>query len=105
LQHAGGWQQWFFGGMAVIISGAFLIWLFYLPANNTGTAIGLSLVIAGALGNLIDRVLLGYVIDFIQLHAAGWYWPAFNIADSAICIGGLLLVLTLGKSEKTVVTS
>lgn len=102
LHDAGGWQHWFFGAMAIIISISFLIWLLYLPAHSNCTAIALSLVIAGALGNFIDRVLLGYVVDFIQLHAASWYWPAFNIADTAICVGGFLLVLYSGKSSKTV---
>ncbi|CAN5404220.1 signal peptidase II [soil metagenome] len=102
LQNAGGWQQWFFSGIAIIVSVGFLIWLLRLPPKHPGTAIALSLIIAGAIGNLLDRVMHGYVVDFIQLHAADWYWPAFNVADSAICIGGFLLVLFISESEKVV---
>lgn len=91
LAGAGGWQRWFFTAIAVAISAGILIVL-RGHAGNRLFAAALALVLGGALGNLHDRVSLGYVVDFVQLHAAGYYWPAFNVADSAICVGvGLLL--------------
>ena len=91
LAGAGGWQRWFFTAIAVAISAGIVVVL-RGHAGNRLFALALALVLGGALGNLHDRVTLGYVIDFVQLHAAGYYWPAFNVADSAICVGvGLLL--------------
>jgi signal peptidase II len=91
LAGAGGWQRWFFAAIAFAISIAIIVVL----RGHTGNrlfALAIALVLGGALGNLYDRVTLGYVVDFVQLHAAGYYWPAFNVADSAICVGvGLLL--------------
>jgi signal peptidase II len=90
LADAGGWQRWFFTGIAVAISLALLV---LLPRQkNDWVAAGMALVLGGALGNLWDRVTLGKVVDFVQLHAAGYSWPAFNVADSAITVGVLLLL-------------
>ena len=91
LAQAGGWQRWFFTAVAVGIS-ALLLWMLRKPGNATSLSCGLALVLGGALGNLYDRVMLGYVVDFVQLHAAGYYFPAFNVADSAITVGVVLLV-------------
>ena len=91
LAEAGGWQRWFFTAVAVGIS-ALLIWMLRKPGTGTLLSFGLALVLGGALGNLYDRVTLGKVVDFVQLHAAGYYWPAFNVADSAITVGVVLLV-------------
>ena len=91
LANAGGWQREFFIVVTLVITSG-LLWL--LKSNEYNRLLGgaISLVIGGALGNLFDRVVHGHVIDFIQLHVAGYYWPAFNVADSAICIGAGLLV-------------
>lgn len=87
-----GWQRWLFSVLAIAVSG----WIAFEIRRNPGErllALALSLVMGGALGNVIDRIRFGAVVDFIQWHAAGYYWPAFNIADSAICIGAALLVI------------
>jgi signal peptidase II len=91
LAHAGGWQRWFFTAVAVGIS-VVLVWMLRKPETNALLSCGLALVLGGALGNLYDRVTLGYVVDFVQLHAGGWYFPAFNVADSAISVGVVLLI-------------
>ncbi|HEX4333665.1 MAG TPA: signal peptidase II [Usitatibacter sp.] len=90
LAGAGGWQRWFFTAIAVAISAAIVV---LLPRQrDPWMAAALALVLGGALGNLYDRLTLGRVVDFVQLHAGGYYWPAFNVADSAITVGVLLLV-------------
>ena len=94
LAGASGWQRWFFILLALAVSVAIIIWLRYLPRlQHRWRAPALALVLGGALGNVIDRVWHGYVIDFIQLHYHGWYFPAFNVADSAITIGAIMLIL------------
>ena len=75
-------------------------WLRKLRADATQNAVGLSLILGGAIGNLIDRALYGHVIDFIDWHYAGWHWPAFNIADSAILVGAVLVVLAGLRGDK-----
>ncbi|MDD3609614.1 MAG: signal peptidase II [Halothiobacillaceae bacterium] len=94
LASAGGWQRWFFTLIALAISIALVIWLWRLPARERLTGAALALVLGGALGNLIDRVLYGYVVDFIDVYYGSWHWPAFNIADSAITVGVALLLWT-----------
>ena len=91
LANAGGWQREFFIVLTLTIS-LVLIWMLRSNHTHRVLAIALSLVIGGAFGNLYDRVLYGHVVDFIQWHLAGYYWPAFNVADSAICIGAGLLI-------------
>jgi len=93
LSEAGGWQRWFFAFMAFAISIVLTIWLYRLKRNEILLAFALSLVLGGAIGNLIDRVAYGYVIDFLDVYYQTWHWPAFNIADSAICIGVFLMLL------------
>ena len=94
LSNAGGWQRWVFIGLAVAVSAAILVWLRRLPAKGQALlAAGLSLILGGALGNVIDRVIHGHVIDFIRVHYEEHYFPAFNVADSAITIGAALIVL------------
>jgi len=101
LSDAGGWQRWFFTIIALVISAVIFIWIRRLNSDQQLQAIGLSLVLGGALGNVIDRVLLGHVVDFIQIYYKQWYWPAFNIADSAISIGVVLLIFdSLRSSHK-----
>lgn len=92
LADAGGWQRWFFVVLTVVITVFLLRWLRGLPAEQRGLAVAIALVIGGAVGNLIDRVQYGYVIDFLDFHAMGWHWPAFNVADSAITVGALILM-------------
>ena len=94
LADAGGWQRWFFMVLAIVISGVLLVWISRLKADERLTAISLALILGGAIGNVIDRVLLGHVIDFIQVWLGSYPWPAFNIADSAISIGAVILILS-----------
>jgi len=91
LAGAGGWQRWFFVGVTVAVS-AVLLAMLRRSGGNRLLAAALALVLGGAAGNLWDRLTLGHVVDFIQLHAAGYYWPAFNVADSAITVGVALIL-------------
>jgi len=91
LATAGGWQRWFFAAVTVVI-GIGILWMLRRQHAQRLVSTALALVLGGALGNLWDRLTLGHVIDFLQLHAAGYYWPAFNVADSAITVGVVLLV-------------
>lgn len=93
LSTAGGWQRWLFVGLALVICAFILHWLRSLPRIARLTPLALSLILGGAVGNVIDRLRTGAVVDFIDFHAGGWHWPAFNVADSAICAGAALLVL------------
>lgn len=94
LAGASGWQRWFFILLALAVSVALIIWLRYLPRRQfRWRAAALALVLGGALGNAIDRIWHGYVIDFIQFHYHAWYYPAFNLADSAITVGAAMLIL------------
>lgn len=101
LSDQGGWQRWFFTAIAAVVSLVLVVWIAKLGVANRWESTALSLVLSGAVGNLIDRVQLGYVVDFISLHYDDHYWPAFNIADSAICIGVAMLLLDMlrPKSE------
>jgi len=92
LSDAGGWQRWFFTIIAVLISCVLAVWLARNNKTQLKLNLALSLVLAGAIGNLIDRSIYGYVIDFFHLYYQNWHYPAFNIADSAICIGAALLI-------------
>ena len=93
LADAGGWQRWFFIGLAAIISIGLFIWILRLSAKQRWLGIALALILGGAIGNLIDRIIYGYVIDFIDFYYQQWHWPAFNIADSAISIGVFMLLI------------
>jgi len=99
LADQGGWQRWFFTLVAFIASIVFAVWLAKTPKNQTILSIALALMLSGAMGNLIDRVLFGYVIDFIDFHWAGYRFPAFNIADSAIFLGAVLMVFDSFKKD------
>ena len=92
LSDHSGWQWWLFTGVAVLVSGGLLVWLSRLPSAQWVLCLPLALVLAGAIGNLVDRVRLGYVVDFIQVYWRDWSWPAFNIADSAITVAAVWLV-------------
>jgi signal peptidase II len=93
LSEAGGWQRWFFAGLAFVISIVIAVWLARLKQHETLLAVALSLVLGGAIGNLIDRLAYGYVIDFLDVYYQTWHWPAFNIADSAITLGVILMLV------------
>ena len=91
LAGAGGWQRWFFVGLGAVAT-VFITVMLRRHGQQTLFATALSLILGGAIGNVIDRLLHGYVVDFIQVHAGGWYFPSFNIADSAISVGAVLLI-------------
>ena len=98
LAGAGGWQRWMFTGIAVVVSVVFVVWIKRLPTTEKWQAVALSLILGGALGNVIDRLRFGYVVDFLDVYYQRWHWPAFNVADSAITVGVvILLIVTLGK--------
>ncbi|MCC5793743.1 MAG: lipoprotein signal peptidase [Chromatiales bacterium] len=93
LAGASGWQTWLFSGIAVLVSGGIVWWLRQLPPQGQRVvALGLALVLGGALGNLVDRLMYGYVVDFLLFFIGDWSWPAFNVADSAITCGVVLLL-------------
>lgn len=102
LADAGGWQRWFFASIALIATLVIIAWLLRLRAERM-VALALALILGGAVGNLWDRLTLGHVVDFLDFHWAGYHFPAFNVADSAITVGAILLIvdmfLTREKSE------
>lgn len=93
LSDAGGWQRWLFTGLASVVTLVLIVWLFRLSTREKLTAAALGLIIGGAVGNLIDRIMHGYVVDFIDVYYREWHWPAFNLADSAITCGVILLLI------------
>jgi len=95
LSSAGGWQRWFFMGVSIVVSLFFFVWMVRLPVTVWLVRYSLAFIIAGAIGNLVDRVLLGYVIDFISVHWEHHHFPAFNVADSAITLGAMLMILDI----------
>ncbi len=100
LNDAGGWQKWFFA--AISITAAIVItYLIKKHSSQKLFCLGLALVLGGALGNLYDRITLGYVVDFLNFHISNHYWPAFNVADSAISVGVALLLLDSFKKPQT----
>lgn len=92
LASASGWQRWMFTGIGVAAT-IFIVWMLRSHPGQKLFSFALSMILGGAVGNVVDRLLHGYVVDFLQFHWAGWYFPAFNIADSAITIGAACLVL------------
>jgi signal peptidase II len=101
LAEAGGWQRWLLTGLALIVSVIIVVWLSRLKTvEHRWLAIALALVLGGAIGNLIDRIIYGYVIDFLDLYYKMWHWPAFNVADSAISIGAVMLLIDAIRGEK-----
>jgi signal peptidase II len=101
LADQGGWQRWFFTAIAAIASIVFIVWLAKTPKSQRLLSIAFALMLSGALGNLIDRVLFGYVIDFLDFHWAGYRFPAFNVADTVIFIGAALMILESFISEQS----
>ncbi len=106
LSQSGGWQRWFFVVLAVVVSGFIVRWIYSLPKGDRWLAVALSLILGGAVGNVVDRIYLGYVVDFIDVYYVAdsclpffyanggqCHWPTFNIADSAIFVGAVMLVV------------
>jgi len=104
LAEAGGWQRWFFVAVAVVVSGVLLVWLKRTPRQFWWLGMALALILGGAVGNLYDRAVHGYVVDYISVHYGGYYFPAFNLADSAITAGAIILIVDMlflsGGGEK-----
>jgi signal peptidase II len=102
LSDEGGWQRWFFIGISVVVSVCLTVWLYRMKPNEKWLALAIALILGGAIGNnLIDRVIYGHVVDFIQVYYDTWYFPSFNIADSAITVGTvLLLILTFFEKDE-----
>jgi len=92
LANAGGWQRWFFTGIG-IAAAIFIVWMLKSHHGQKLFSFALACILGGAIGNVIDRTLYGYVVDFLDFHYAGWHFPTFNIADSTITIGAVCLIL------------
>ena len=105
LAQSSGWQRWFFTILGLAAS-LYILWLLRKNQSDKILSWALSLILGGALGNVLDRIMFGAVVDFIDLHYGNWHWPAFNIADSAICMGAALIVFSelrksFGKSPQS----
>ncbi|MGB1109963.1 MAG: signal peptidase II [Gammaproteobacteria bacterium] len=103
LADAGGWQRWFFTILAVVMVAILLRWLKQLPKEAPWSAAAITLIIGGAIGNVVDRATMGYVVDFIDVYYDRYHWPAFNIADSAITAGVVILIFLMltGREQAT----
>jgi signal peptidase II len=92
LAGASGWQRWFFVGLGAVAS-VFIVWMLKKHPGQKLFCFAVTMIMGGAIGNVVDRLLHGYVVDFIQVHYGGWYFPSFNLADSAITLGAICLIL------------
>ena len=101
LSGAGGWQRWLFVALAIAVSAFIVAWLRGLPRTERWVACALALLLGGALGNLWDRLVHGVVVDFVDVYYGAYHWPAFNVADTAICIGAGMLLASMARPEKT----
>lgn len=103
LSDAGGWQRWFFTGLAIVISALLVLWIARGHGKRQRETFALAFILGGALGNLYDRIDLGYVVDFIVIHYRDYFWPAFNLADAAITLGAFILIadMLLTKEKKS----
>ena len=95
LSDAGGWQRWFFTIVALVVSAVLVVWIARVASTRKLEAFGLTMILGGAIGNVYDRIVLGHVVDFIVVHYEDYYWPAFNLADSAITLGAILLIIDM----------
>lgn len=98
LSNAGGWQRWFFTSIAIVVSGMLVVWIARV-AHRKREAFALAMILGGAIGNVYDRITLGKVVDFIVVHYEQYYWPAFNLADSAITLGAIVLIADMFLSK------
>ena len=98
LSGAGSWHRWFFAGFSIVMSLILIVWLIRIPVKAKLQSAAISLILGGAVGNLYDRAVLGHVTDFIDVYYKNHHWPVFNLADSAICIGAILLLIDLCKN-------
>jgi signal peptidase II len=107
LASAGGWQRWFFVAIAVAVTALVCVWLKRMPRQGHGwLAASLALIVGGAIGNVIDRVFRGHVVDFLSVHWERWFFPAFNVADSAITVGAVILLIESfyeGRRKKKII--
>jgi signal peptidase II len=101
LSDASGWQRWFFTGIAFVICSLLIYWMRKSSAEDKITNIAYAAIIGGAIGNVFDRLVHGFVIDYLDFYWGHYHWPAFNLADAAICIGAALIVLEGFKADKT----
>lgn len=92
LANAGGWQRWFFTGIGVVAA-LFMLWMLRSHAGQKLFSLAIALILGGAIGNVVDRLLHGYVVDFLDFYWGGWHFPAFNVADAGISVGAALLIL------------
>ena len=99
LSNTGVWHVWFFTIFSAVMSVFLLIWLIRIPTNQILSAYGIALIFGGAIGNLIDRLIHGHVIDFLDFYFATYHWPVFNVADTAISLGAMLLALSLIRNQ------
>lgn len=95
LNDAGGWQRWFFTIVSAVVSTVLVVWLYRMSQRERWLSLSIALILGGAVGNLIDRIIYGHVVDFIQVHYAGSYFPSFNIADAAISCGTVVLLVLM----------
>jgi signal peptidase II len=100
LSDAGGWQRWLFSALAIGISGLLVYWLSRIPRHDWRQALPFALIIGGALGNLVDRIRYGHVVDFVDWYVGSYHWPAFNVADAAI-VGGAISLAVFGFSTRS----
>ena len=101
LSDQAGWQRWFFAAIAFFVSGLLLFWMSKLPATEKWNNIAYAMIIGGALGNVFDRLVHGFVVDYLDFFWGSYHWPAFNLADSTICIGAAMIILDGCFSSKS----
>ncbi|MCH9716333.1 MAG: signal peptidase II [Gammaproteobacteria bacterium] len=99
LAESGSWHTWFFSGFSALVSIGLIVWIIRLAPKLFTQMLALALILGGAVGNLIDRIRLGYVIDFLDVFYKTHHWPVFNLADSAICIGGVWLAILWAREK------
>ena len=100
LSDASGWQRWFFVSLAIVVVIVLFSWVWRMRADERLHAISITLILGGAIGNLIDRLLHGYVVDFLDVYYGSYHWPIFNIADSAITVGVVVLIIDMFINQK-----
>lgn len=100
LSDQAGWQRWFFTAIAFVVTGLLAFWMRRLPVSDKWNNIAYALIIGGAVGNVFDRVVHGFVVDYLDFYWGNYHWPAFNLADSAICIGAAMIILGSFRSSK-----